>query len=54
MKYSIEILVGTLTILVENSLWFSSVPSGKGWDAHQIGHNSFLPNPFEFIIHLII
>jgi hypothetical protein len=31
----------------------SSVPPGKFWDrALKLGHEHFLPNPFQFIIHL--
>jgi len=34
-------------------LWFSSVPPGKFWDSTlKLGHDRFLPNPFQFIIHL--
>jgi hypothetical protein len=31
-------------------LWVSSVPSGKCWDL-KLGHDIFLPHPFNFIIH---
>jgi hypothetical protein len=34
-------------------LWFSSIPQGKFRDSiSKLGHNCFLPHPFQFIIHL--
>jgi hypothetical protein len=32
--------------------WFSSVPPGKCWQCHNLGHDRFFPNPLQFIIHL--
>jgi hypothetical protein len=33
--------------------WFSSVLTGKLWDSTlKLGHDPFLPHPFQFIIHL--
>jgi hypothetical protein len=35
------------------SSWFSSIPSGECLEgALKLGHDRFLPNPFQFIIHL--
>jgi hypothetical protein len=32
--------------------WFSSVPSGELSDITlKLGHNCYLPDPFQFIIH---
>jgi hypothetical protein len=36
-------------------LWFSSLPPSEWRDSNlKLGHNHFLPNPSQFIIHFII
>jgi hypothetical protein len=40
-------------ILTEDFLWFSSVLPDECRDsALKLGHDRFLPNPFQFLIHL--
>jgi hypothetical protein len=42
-----------MAILTEVFQWFSPVPPGKCPDSTlKLGHDRFLPNPFQFIIYL--
>jgi hypothetical protein len=51
-RCSARISAGTPVIILTVLSWFYSVVTENAGILPRLGHNSFLPNPFQFIIQL--